>query len=60
MDILQKQNILQVDYIVSGIPFSSIPKNITEGILDKTRDVMGEKTLFIIFQYSLFKLKITY
>ena len=57
MDILQKQNILQVDYIVSGIPFSSIPKKITEGILDKTRDIMGETRLFIIFQYSLFKLK---
>jgi len=54
-DILQKENITKVDYIISGIPFSSIPKEVSENILITTKQLMDEETLFITFQYSKFK-----
>lgn len=45
-----------VDYIVSGIPFSSIPKASADSILLETAGIMSESSLFIAFQYSTFKL----
>ena len=45
-----------VDYIVSGIPFSSIPKAAADRILLTTASLMNESSLFIAFQYSPFKL----
>ena len=53
--ILEKEKVKEVDYIISGIPFSSIPKEITDDILKCAQNVMHEKTLFLTFQYSKFK-----
>ena len=53
--ILDKEGIKQVDYIISGIPFSSLPKDVTQDILINTKSIMGNKTLFLTFQYSKFK-----
>jgi phospholipid N-methyltransferase len=57
-NILKRKNIKKVDYIISGIPFSSIEKNIVENILNNTKKCMHEKSLFITFQYTKVKLKI--
>jgi len=40
------------DYIVSGIPFSSIPKKTANKILYVTQEILTDKGLFITFQYS--------
>lgn len=56
-EILKDENIDAVDYIISGIPFSSIPKEVSENIMDNTKKIMKEKSLFIAFQYSMLKLK---
>lgn len=53
---LNKYEIKKVDYVVSGLPFTSFPANLTEQILTKTQDVIGECGAFITFQYSKFKL----
>lgn len=53
--ILDKEGIKQVDYIISGIPFSSLPKDVTEDILINTKSIMSNTTLFLTFQYSKFK-----
>jgi len=54
--ILKRANIDRVDYIISGIPFSSIPKKMTEDILENTKKIMSDETLFITFQYSTLKI----
>ena len=53
--ILEKEGIKQVDYIISGIPFSSLPKDVTQDILINTKSIMSSTTLFLTFQYSKFK-----
>lgn len=56
--ILRKYSISEVDYIISGIPFASLPKNVSSRILMKTSDLLKNRGKFITFQYSLFKLKL--
>ena len=52
---LKKHGISRVDYVVSGLPFASLPKNVSETILHKTRNIVGKQGLFITFQYTLLK-----
>ncbi|WP_346888764.1 rRNA adenine N-6-methyltransferase family protein [Clostridium sp. UBA1056] len=52
---LEKYNILEVDYIISGLPFTSLPLNISQNILENTKRVLKENGLFITFQYSMIK-----
>lgn len=52
---LKKYNIPYVDYVVSGLPFASLPKNVSSNILNKTRNILKEEGNFITFQYTLLK-----
>lgn len=52
---LKNFNISQADYIVSGLPFASLPKNISDRILNNTKEVLNVEGEFITFQYSLVK-----
>lgn len=52
---LKKYGIKKVDYIVSGLPFTSLPKDVSEEILLKTRNLLGKDGMFITFQYTLLK-----
>lgn len=52
---LKKHNIEKVDYVVSGLPFASLPKDISNMILNKTRKILNKNGLFITFQYTLLK-----
>ena len=52
---LEKYNVKEVDYVVSGLPFASLPKNMSNKILEKTKDILQKNGLFITFQYTLFK-----
>ncbi|WP_053362502.1 rRNA adenine N-6-methyltransferase family protein [Bacillus sp. FJAT-27251] len=45
----------RIDYIISGLPFTSLPKQVSDDILNKTRKLLGEKGRFITFQYTLLK-----
>lgn len=48
-----------VDYIISGLPFASLPHDISDKILVETRKIIAESGgKFITFQYTLFKRKL--
>ncbi|KAF5051978.1 class I SAM-dependent methyltransferase [Anaerotignum sp.] len=55
---LNKYNIEKVDYIVSGLPFASLPEAMSKKILFNTKDILKVNGEFITFQYSLFKMKL--
>lgn len=52
---LRQFGIKTADYIVSGLPFTSLPKDISEKILLATQSAIGTKGRFLTFQYSLVK-----
>ncbi|WP_055669850.1 class I SAM-dependent methyltransferase [Desnuesiella massiliensis] len=52
---LEGYNIEKVDYIVSGLPFASLPKNVSNKILKKAGSILRKDGLFITFQYTLLK-----
>lgn len=52
---LDKFGIRKVDYIISGLPFTSLPINISEKILKTSAKILNQKGYFITFQYSLLK-----
>lgn len=52
---LEKYNIKKVDYVVSGLPFASLPKSVSNKILKKTKTILKKDGLFITFQYTLLK-----
>lgn len=52
---LKKYGFKEADYIVSGLPFASLPKVMSIRILKKTREVLKKNGLFITFQYTLLK-----
>jgi len=49
-DILDEHDIDQVDYVVSGIPFSFLDEEATRELLRTTRDVLGEEGKFLVYQ----------
>lgn len=57
-EILIQYNIDKIDYIVSGLPFSSLPKETSKKILSSTSKILAQNTEFITFQYTLFKLNL--
>jgi phospholipid N-methyltransferase len=42
----------RADYIISGIPFSTIPAQLRERILRKTADVLEPGGAFLVYQFS--------
>ncbi|MPQ44629.1 class I SAM-dependent methyltransferase [Clostridium tarantellae] len=54
-DYLKTYEINNVDYIVSGLPFASLSKEVSKTILNKTNNIIGTRGKFITFQYTLTK-----
>ena len=50
--IVESNNLKNIDYIISGIPFTSLPKSLRINIIENTKKVMNKKTIFITFQYT--------
>ncbi|MFS0647312.1 class I SAM-dependent methyltransferase [Siminovitchia sp. 179-K 8D1 HS] len=48
-------NIKKVDYILSGLPFTSLPRDVSSRILNSVKESLQENGEFITFQYSLIK-----
>ena len=57
-EYLNRYNVDKVDYIVSGLPFASLPDIMSRRILRVTKEILKGKGQFITFQYSLFKMKL--
>lgn len=52
---LKDLDVEKIDYIMSGLPFASLPKNISDIILNNTSEILNSNGKFITFQYSLIK-----
>jgi len=52
---LSSHNLTHVDCIISGLPFASIPQEVSENILAQTKCHLKPGGLFVTFQYTLFK-----
>ncbi|HDX9578362.1 TPA: SAM-dependent methyltransferase [Bacillus pseudomycoides] len=52
---VKQYGISQVDYIISGLPFTSLSMDTSKKILQVTKEVLGEKGKFITFQYTRLK-----
>lgn len=52
---IDQYDIKEVNYIVSGLPFTSLPVEISDKILRETREVLSHDGYFITFQYTLLK-----
>ncbi len=48
-------NIPWIDYIVSGLPFASLPQQVSSNILKLTQMHLRQGGKFITFQYTLLK-----
>jgi phospholipid N-methyltransferase len=44
-----------IDYVISGLPFASLPKKVSNVILNKTKGMLKSNGRFITFQYTLLK-----
>ena len=42
----------RADYIISGIPFSTMPQEVREGILRSTREALQPDGAFLVYQFS--------
>jgi hypothetical protein len=51
-EILRRVGFLGADYIISGIPFSTIDAPLREQILRKTHDVLEPGGAFLVYQFS--------
>jgi phospholipid N-methyltransferase len=51
-EILRRFGYSRASYIISGIPFSTIPAEVRERILRKTRDVLEPEGAFLVYQFS--------
>ena len=53
--IAERAGFSQADFVVSGLPFTSLPKNVSAGIFEATKRLIGDTGRFITFQYSMVK-----
>jgi len=51
-EILRRFGYTRANYIISGIPFSTIPAPLRERILRKTCDVLEPGGAFLVYQFS--------
>ena len=48
-------SIPKADYILSGLPFASLPREVSERILAETKKNLSDGGKFITFQYTLYR-----
>ncbi len=49
--IIQKEGLGKVSYVISGLPFVVLPEKVSEGILREVDELMKEGCMFRTFQY---------
>ncbi len=52
---LREQGFQHADYIISGLPFTSLPQQISHKILSQTQKAIGIEGVFTTFQYTLLR-----
>jgi phospholipid N-methyltransferase len=53
--LLERHKLPEVDGVISGLPFASLPGKVSRSILAETSRVLGRDGLFVTFQYTLLK-----
>ncbi len=51
-DVLKRLGRGPADYVISGIPFSTIPENAREAILRSTREALRPRGALIVYQFT--------
>jgi len=54
-EYLKQYGFPHADYVVSGLPFASLPKEVSQRILTQTKQHLKQGGRFITFQYTLLK-----
>jgi phospholipid N-methyltransferase len=49
---LEEQGLGQADYVISGIPFSTMRPHLRESILQRTHDALDPRGRFLVYQFS--------
>ncbi|MCY9183064.1 class I SAM-dependent methyltransferase [Bacillus halotolerans] len=52
---LREYGIPYIDYVISGLPFASLPKSVSNKILLETSKILKKDGEFITFQYTMYK-----
>ncbi len=52
---LREQGFWHADYIISGLPFTSLPRQVSHRILTQTQKAIGAEGVFTTFQYTLLR-----
>lgn len=52
---LREQGFQHADYIISGLPFTSLPRQVSHRILSQTQKAIGTEGVFTTFQYTLLR-----
>ncbi|XP_031638152.1 uncharacterized protein LOC116350500 [Contarinia nasturtii] len=50
-DVLREHNLGQPDYVISGIPFSTMPKEIAKNIMKATKSILKPGGKFLVYQF---------
>jgi len=50
--ILRERGLGQADYVISGIPYSTMPPDVREAILRATHDVLQPQGAFLVYQFT--------
>lgn len=57
-DIIAAQGFEQADYVLSGLPFSTLPSGVGEAIAEATHRVLRPGGSFLVYQYSAYVLRL--
>lgn len=50
-DVLRENNLDHADYVISGIPFSTMPKNLANNIMKATKSILKPGGKFLVYQF---------
>lgn len=50
-DVLNEYNLGKADYIISGVPFSTMPPTVATNIMKATKDVLKPNGKFLVYQF---------
>lgn len=50
--VLAGEGLQAADYVISGIPFSTLPRAVREAVLRGTRAALGSTGVFLVYQFS--------
>jgi phospholipid N-methyltransferase len=51
-EVLKERRIAAADYIISGIPFSTLPPEVRDAVLKSTHDALKPGGKFLVYQFS--------